>query len=240
MEKEFIMNIKKRILGGFKVAVVLALLCGLATIGLAQEKGSLEQNPAYINIDEAFDFSVTKPTVNIHLPKFLLDNMLSQLDGSPDDPFAETGIDISELTKDIQLLHIVVFETKDPQTMEGAKSGLEKLKNSMSSKWMPIVNVPEGNVTIFAMSDETGSRLAGLAMMVLDKNAVVVGNIVGEIQIGKIIASASKIAAKGGMNLEENDILQKLMGGLNPAPANQGAQPAEPVGQQGSETDPQD
>lgn len=234
------MNLKKRTLCGIKVAVVLALLCGLSTISLAQETVLPEQNPAYLNINEAFDFSVAKPVVNINLPKFLLDNMLSQMDSGPDDPFAETGINISELTKDIQLLHIVVFETKDPKTAEAARSGLEKLKNSMSSKWMPIVNVPDGNVTIFAMSDKTGSRLAGLAMMVADKNSVVVGNIVGEIQIGKMIAAASKIAAKSGVNPGENDILQKLMGGLNPAPKSQGPQPAGPVGQQGSQTNPQE
>ena len=100
------MNLKKRTLGGIKVAVVLALLCGLSTIGLAQETVLPEQNPAYLNINEAFDFSVAKPVVNINLPKFLLDNMLSQMDSGPDDPFAKTGINISELTKDIQLLHI--------------------------------------------------------------------------------------------------------------------------------------
>jgi len=234
------MNLKKRVLCGIKVAVVLALLCGLATISPAQEAGLLEQNPAYLNINEAFDFSVAKPVVNIHLPKFLLNNMLSQLDNSPDDPFAETGINISELTKDIQLLHIVVFETKDPQMAEATRSGLENLKNSMSSKWMPIVNVPDGNVTIFAIGDETGSRLAGLAMMVADKNAIVIGNIVGEIQIGKIIAAASKIAAKGGLKPGENDILQKLMGGLNPAPISKDPQPAGTAEQQGSQTNPQD
>jgi hypothetical protein len=133
-----------------------------------------------------------------------------------------------------------VFETKDPQMVEATRAGLEKLKNSMSSKWMPIVNVPDGNVTIFAIGDETGSRLAGLAMMVADKNAIVVGNIVGEIQIGKIIAAASKIAAKGGINPGENDILQKLMGGFNPAPISKEPQPVEPFGQEGSQTNPQD
>lgn len=230
------MNIHKRALGFIKAATILVLLCGFAAIGIAQETGPLEENPAYLNIEKAFDFSVVKPTVNIHLPKFLMNNMLSQLDGGPNDPFAETGVNISELTKDIQLLHMVVFEAKDPQTMEAAKSGLEKLKKSMNSNWMPIVNVPDGNVTIFAMGDETGSRLAGLALMVADKKAVVVGNIVGEVQIGKIIAAATKIAAKGGLNPGENGTLLKLMEGLNPAPGPVGVPPA---GQQDSQANPQ-
>jgi len=231
------MNIKGEVSVGFISAAVLVLVFFLATMGMAQSTGELEQNPAYLNMDKAFDFSVVKPAVNIHLPKFLLNSMLSQMDGGPNDPFAEADINIADLTKDIQLVHMVVFDAKDPEMLESARSGLEKLKKSMSSKWTPIVNVPEGNVTIFAMGDETGNRLSGLAMMVSDTNAVVIGNIVGEVQIGKIIAAASKIAAKSGFNPGENDVLQKLMGGVKPM-AGPGAMP--PDEQQSSEATPQD
>ncbi|MEJ2108730.1 MAG: DUF4252 domain-containing protein [Acidobacteriota bacterium] len=233
------MNRKDRIIGGLNTAVVLALLVAFVSMGMAQDMETLEQNPAYLDLDKAFDFSEVTPTVNIHLPKFLLDNMLSQMDGGPNDPFAEAGVNIADLTKDIQLMRMVVFDAKDPETMKAARSGLEKLKKSMGSKWLPIVNVPEGNVTIFAMGDESGSRLGGLALMVSDANAVVIGNIVGEVQIGKIVAAASKIAAKGGFDPGKNEMLQKLMGGMNPAAASPGPVDVPPDGQPGSDGNPQ-
>ena len=172
------MNTKNRSLAGIKAVVVLMVLFGISVIGAAQEPGAPADNPAYLNIDQAFDFSKIQPTVNVNMPKFLLDSMLSQLDGGPEDPFAGTGINIADLTKGIQLIRVVVFEVKDPAMQNVVNSGVEKLKKSMSSKWMPIVNVPDGNVTVFAMPDETGKRLAGLAMMVAEKNSAVIGNIV--------------------------------------------------------------
>lgn len=225
------MNIKKRALTGIRAAVVLTALCGITVIGAAQEPGSLSENPAYLNIDQAFDFSVIEPTVNVHMPQFLLNNMVSQFDGSPDDPFAGMGINIADLIEDVQLVRVVVFEAKDPEKQAIVKSGVEKLKKSMSSKWMPIVNVPDGNVTIFAMGDETGKRLAGLAMMVAENNSAVIGNIVGEVQIGKIIAVAGKMAAQAKDNPAAKEMLQKIMQGMQPPAAPQDSGAAAPEGQ---------
>ena len=210
------MNTKNRSLAGIKAVVVLMVLFGISVIGAAQEPGAPADNPAYLNIDQAFDFSKIQPTVNVNMPKFLLDNMLSQLDGGPEDPFAGTGINIADLTKGIQLIRVVVFEVKDPAMQNVVNSGVEKLKKSMSSKWMPIVNVPDGNVTVFAMPDETGKRLAGLAMMVAEKNSAVIGNIVGEVQIGKIIAAAGKMAGAGEGGQQAKEALQKLLQGMEP------------------------
>ena len=98
------MKIKNSVLNGFRTAVVLTLICGMTAIGMAQDPGPLARNPAYINIDQAFDFSKIKPAVNVHLPKFLLNSMVSEFDGGPDDPFAEMGLDINDLVDDIQLI----------------------------------------------------------------------------------------------------------------------------------------
>lgn len=160
------------------------------------------------------------------MPKFLLDNMLSQLDGGQADPFAGTGINVADLTQGIQLIRVVVFEVKDPEKQKKVSSGIEKLKKSMSSKWMPIVNVPDGNVTVFAMGDETGKRLAGLAMMVAEKNSAVIGNIVGEVQIGKIIAAAGKMAGAGEGGQAAKEALQKLLQGMQPPPPPDSEAPA--------------
>lgn len=225
------MNIKKRALTGIRAAVVLTALCGIAVIGIAQEPGPLSENPAYLNIDQAFDFSVIEPTVNVNMPQFLLNNMVSQFDGGPDDPFAGSGINIAELIEDVQLVRVVVFDSKDPEKQKIVRSGVEKLKKSMSSKWMPIVNVPDGNVTVFAMGDETGERLAGLAMMVAENNSAVIGNIVGEVQIGKIIAVAGKMAAQAKDNPAAKEMLQKLMQGMNPPAPPPGSEAAAPEGQ---------
>ena len=222
------MNIKKRALTGIRAAVVLAALCGITVIGVAQEPGSLSENPAYLNIDQAFDFSVIEPTVNVHMPQFLLNNMVSQFDGGPDDPFAGMGINIADLIEDVQLVRVVVFDSKDPEKQKIVRSGVERLKKSMSSKWMPIVNVPDGNVTVFAMGDETGKRLAGLAMMVAENNSAVIGNIVGEIQIGKIIAVAGKMAAQAKDNPAAKEMLQKLMQGMKPPVPPPGSEAAAP------------
>jgi Ca2+/Na+ antiporter len=227
------MKTKNSLPNGFRTAVVLALICGMAAIGMAQEPGPLAQNPAYINIDQAFDFSEIKPAVNVHLPKFLLNSMVSEFDGGPDDPFAEMGVNIADIVDDIQLIRFVVFEAKDPQTKEIAKSGLQKLRESMSSKWMPIVNVPDDNVTIFAMGNETGNRLAGLAMLVADNSDVVIGNIIGDIQLGKIIGIASQFALKAGGDPKAKEALEKLLGGIQPPPP----PPAPPAAQEDSEAD---
>lgn len=212
------MNIKKKALAGIRAAVILTLVFGITGIGMAQQPGAPADHPAYLNIDQAFDFSKIQPTVNVNMPRFLLDNMLSQLDGGPDDPFAGTGINIADLTQGIQHIRVVVFEVKDPEKQKIINSGVEKLKKSMSSKWMPIVNVPDGNVTVFAMGDETGKRLAGLAMMVAEKNSAVIGNIVGEVQIGKIIAAAGKMAGAGEGGQKAKEALQKLLQGMQPPP----------------------
>ncbi len=212
------MNIRKRTLAGIRASVVLTVFFGIAAIGMAQQPGAPADNPAYLNIDQAFDFSKIQPTVNVNMPKFLLDNMLSQLDGGQADPFAGTGINVADLTQGIQLIRVVVFEVKDPDKQKIVSSGIEELKKSMSSKWMPIVNVPDGNVTLFAMADETGKRLAGLAMMVAEKNSAVIGNIVGEVQIGKIIAAAGKMAGAGEGGQKAKEALQKLLQGMQPPP----------------------
>jgi hypothetical protein len=86
--------------------LTLAFIAAYPTRVTAQS--NLENDPAYLAIDKAFDFNTIKPEVNVNLPKFLLKDALADLDGGKNDPFAGSGINISELVQDIKLIRVVV------------------------------------------------------------------------------------------------------------------------------------
>src|SRR6187431_1023667 len=90
--------------------LTVAFIVACPTRVIAQN--NLENDPAYLAIDKAFDFKTIKPEVNINLPKFLLKDALADLDGGKDDPFAGSGINISELIQDIKLIRVIVIENK--------------------------------------------------------------------------------------------------------------------------------
>ena len=61
------------------IAVIAFALVATCPSVIAQN--NLENDPAYLDIDKAFDFKTIKPEVNINLPKFLLKDALADLDG---------------------------------------------------------------------------------------------------------------------------------------------------------------
>lgn len=183
--------------------MTLALLVASASMGLAQDK--LKSHPAYLPIDSSIDLTVAKPEVNVNLPRFLLQNVVSELDGGPDDPFASMGIDFKDLVKGIQLIRVVVIEANETNK-EKINAGVQKLRTQLESNWTPLVSVPEDGVGIYGLSDDSGNAMAGIALLVNDDGDVVIGNLVGEVSIGKIL----KIATQ--MKSLPPDLMEKLAG----------------------------
>jgi len=178
------------------IAALIAVLLIGGTSLHAQESGPIKQHPAYLPLDQYVDLKLAEPTVNVNLPKFLLNNMLSELGEGGDDPFGEVGIQIKDLVKDIKLIQVMLFELEGSRSgsiQKSLKSGIDKLQGYMGDNWIPIVKVPEENVGIYAMGDESGERMIGLAMTVIQDEIVVVGNLVGEISIGKIVKLGTSV-----------------------------------------------
>jgi hypothetical protein len=144
-----------------------------------------------------------RPEVNVNLPRFLLKDAASTLNGGPDDPFASTGISFAELIKDIKLIRVLVIEAG-----EGNRTALDKgigaLRAQLEAKWTAIVTVPEENVGIYVRSSNDGESMAGLALLVYDGGDAVIANVVGHVSVGKILKIASK------MDKLPKDLLKKL------------------------------
>jgi hypothetical protein len=189
-----------------KLLAVLTLVFIAACPTRVIAQNNLENDPAYLAIDKAFDFKAIKPEVNINLPKFLLKDALADLDGGKNDPLAGTGINISELIQDIKLIRVVVMEGKKTHS-EAVDKGVAALQSTLEKKWTPITVVSEQNekVGIYAISDPTGESTAGLAVLIHEKGGdTIIANIVGRVSLGKIVKAASK------MDKFPKDILKKL------------------------------
>jgi len=191
-----------------KLAKILSLAFVAAWPVFGQTQGVLEKEPAYLAIDQAIDFKTIRPEVNVNLPHFLLQDAVSEFNGGKDDPFAGTGINISELVKEIKLIRVVVIQAKETNRAALVK-GVATLRATLESKWTPIATVPEDNVGVYALSDASGEKMAGLAVLIQDKNEAVIANIVGHVSIAKIVKVASN------MKKFPKDVLKKLMKGGN-------------------------
>jgi hypothetical protein len=55
------------------------------------------------------------------------------------------------------------------------------------------------------LSDPSGEKMAGLAVLIHDKNDAVIANVVGHVSIAKVVKVASQ------MNKFPKDVLKKLM-----------------------------
>ncbi len=165
---------------------------------------NIENDPAFLALDKAFDFKTLKPQVNINLPKFLLKDALADLSGK-DDPFAGSGIRISELIQDIKLIRVVVLDA-GKEYSEAVAKGMAALKSTLEKSWTPIAVVGDGDekVGIYAISDPSGESTAGLALLVHDGNDAVIANVVGRVSLGKILKIASH------MDKFPKDFLKKL------------------------------
>jgi hypothetical protein len=102
------------------------------------------------------------------------------------------GIDFKDLIKGIELIRVVVIESND-KNKEQINKGVATLRKQLEANWTPIVSVPEEGVGIYGLSDESGESMAGIAILVNDGGDVVIGNLVGEISIGKVIKIATQM-----------------------------------------------
>jgi len=225
-------------LRAFTFMLALAAACPLAV--LAGEP--LENNPAYLPIDKAIDLKVIRPEVNVNLPRFLLQDAASELNGSTNDPLAATGINFADLVKDVQLIRVVVIEahTNDRDALE---KGVKKLRADLDTKWTPVVNVPDEHesVGVYAMGDPSGDSMAGLAVLVYDGHDAVIVNVVGHVSIAKLIRVATHMKAL------PKDFMEKLgsigneagpgtnSGSNNNGNANANAAPSKPAENPGAE-----
>jgi hypothetical protein len=186
-----------------KFARILSLALVAVSPVISQAQAGLEKDPAYLAIDQAIDLKVIRPQVNVNLPHFLLQDAVSELNGGPDDPLAGTGMNIAELVKEIKLIRVVVIEAKETNRA-ALEKGVATLRATLESKWTPIATVPEDNVGVYALSDSSGEKMAGLALLIQDKGEAVIANIVGRVSIGKLVKVASH------MKKFPKDILKKL------------------------------
>jgi hypothetical protein len=183
-------------------SIALALLIAGPSIGLSQ---NITNDAAYLPIDSVLDLKIARPQVNINLPRFLLNEVLSEFDGSTNDPLAATGINFAELTKDIKLIRVMVIEAADDNRAHIDKA-VKSLRKELETKWTSVVSVPEDNVGIYAASDATGEKMAGLAVLIQDDEDVVIANVVGRVSVGKIVKIASQA------NVIPPEVLKKLSG----------------------------
>ncbi len=189
------------------LTVAVAAACPLA--GFAE--GSWEQDPAYLPIDKVIDLKTIRPEVNVNIPRFLLQDAVSEFKGGTNDPLAGTGIDFADLVKDVKLIRVVVIEA-NKNNRPALDKAVKSLRETLEAKWTAVVTVPESNVGVYAMSDPAGESLAGLAVLVYDDGDAVIGNIVGRVSVGRLVKIASRMH-----NLPKG-LLEKL-GNLGNPPA---------------------
>src|SRR5580704_10214501 len=126
------------------LTLALATAGQLAVFG----EGTLENDPAYLPIDKAIDLKTIRPEVNVNLPRFLLQDAASELNGGPNDPLAGTGINFADLVKDVKLIRVVVIEAKETNRV-ALEKGVKTLRAELDEKWTAVVTVPEENVGIY-------------------------------------------------------------------------------------------
>ncbi len=184
--------------------ITLALLAGLTP--RTQAGAGVESEPAYLPIDKAIDLKTLRPEVNVNLPRFLLQDALSEMNGGKDDPLAGTGINLADLIKDVKLIRVVVLEA-DKTQRAALSNGVAALRDILETKWTPIATVPHDNVGVYALGDASGEAIAGLAVLVHDGEDAVIANIVGRVSLAKIVKVASRF------DKFPKDLLKKLAGG---------------------------
>jgi hypothetical protein len=175
------------------------ILCGLLFSGplWVGAQQNLKGDPAYLRIDEVLDMQQAKPEVNVNLPQFLLKNALSEFNNGPDDPFAAAGINLADLLKDIKLIRVLIIEATS-ENRSHVDSAVAALREDLASKWTSIVNIPDENIGVYALSDEGGQKMAGLAMLMADDGDVIIGNVVGELPLGKLLKIAAQMKGPNG------------------------------------------
>jgi hypothetical protein len=171
------------------------ILFTLVLIAMAPARASaepgVEADPAFLPIDRMIDLKTIRPEVNVNLPRFLLKDAVSELNGGTNDPFAATGVNLAELIKEVKLIRVVVLDV-GPTNLAAVASGVAGLRNHLESKWSSIASVPEENVGIYAIGDPSGESIAGLAVLIQDGGDVVIVNVVGRVSLSKLVRLAAK------------------------------------------------
>jgi len=100
----------------------------------------------------------------------------------------------------------VVIEAKENNRAD-LETGVATLRKMLEAKWTPVTTVSEEkeSVGVYTLGDASGEKMAGLAVLIHDKNDAVIANIVGHVSIGKVVKIASQ------MNKFPKDLLNKLM-----------------------------
>jgi hypothetical protein len=191
------------------IAAAVAVLIVSPRAALAE--ATIENDPGYLNIDRAIDLNTVHPQVNVNLPRFLLKDAASSLNGGPDDPFKGTDINLADLIKDVKLIRVVVFEAGKADRAALDK-GMKDLRAQLDAKWTALVSVADGkeNVGVYIRGSDDGDSMAGLALLVHDGSDAVIGNIVGKVSIGKVVKAASR------MHKFPKDLLKKLTDAVAP------------------------
>lgn len=164
------------------------LLVGLLAIPcIANAQKNIKSHPAYLPIDEALDLSMLQPEVNVNLPKFLLSEAAAGFDSDPAIGLKEAGINLKELVKDIQLIRVLVMESNKNNAAK-LNAGIKQLRDQLNTKWIPLVMVPGDGIGVYAMSNEAGDKMEGIAAIVGEEgDGAVIINVVGNVPIAKII-----------------------------------------------------
>jgi hypothetical protein len=121
----------------------------------------------------------------------------------------------------------MVIEAKD-ENREHIAAGVKKLRSLLEAGWISTVAVPEEGIGIYTKSDASGESMAGLALLISDGDETIVGNVVGNVPIGKLTKIASKM---GTNNVQLKKLIEQLMGagaGTSPGESQEGqAKPKE-------------
>jgi hypothetical protein len=181
----------------------LNLLLLLAVPARGHAQTGAESDPAFLPIDKAIDLRTVRPEVNVNLPRFLLKDALSEMNGGTNDPLAGTGINLADLVKDVKLIRVVVIDAEETNRVALAK-GIATLREVLESRWTSVATVPEENIGVYAMGDASGENLAGLAVLINDGGDAVIVNIVGRVSLAKVIQVASRF------DKFPKDLLKKL------------------------------
>jgi hypothetical protein len=163
-------------------------VCPMA--GFAQ--ADIKTDPAYLPIDKVLDLKTLPPQVDVNLPGFLLKDALSGLNTTN---LGNSGLDLSDLIKDVKLLRVLVFEgTQSNRT--ALKKSMKPLQDELEDKWTALVHVKDegDNVGVYVKGDASGDSVAGLAVLVHDggDGDTVVVNVVGHVSLGKLMKFASQ------------------------------------------------
>jgi Domain of unknown function (DUF4252) len=127
------------------VAAAVAVLIVSPRAALAE--ATIENDPGYLNIDRAIDLKIVHPQVNVNLPRFLLKDAASSLNGGPDDPFKGTDINLADLIKDVKLIRVVVFEA-GKSDRAALDKGMKDLRTQLDAKWTALVSVADGKENV--------------------------------------------------------------------------------------------